>query len=195
MENQSMKRPSINKAVLENTVYNGFRWLLVDRELDANIIHDIQPTKITKLQHLGYIAKLNTDKTQILNVYLDRKTAAHVNKISCYSVEVAVKYGTIYNGYYYVLYDECDDDLKHNFVKPILYKDGIGKYDSNNNLIKEFICKQDCCIKEKITNKTLTKALTNNIMYNNYYYRQIGSKLQCNNKNEFIINYLLNRRS
>ena len=72
-----------------------------------------------------------------------------------------------------------EEHLKNNFVIPILYKDGIGKFDSNNNLIKEFICKYDCCIKENISNKTLTKALTNNIMYNQYYYRQIGSKLQC----------------
>jgi len=33
-ENSDIKRSSINKAVVENTIYRGFRWLLVDRELD-----------------------------------------------------------------------------------------------------------------------------------------------------------------
>ena len=72
-ENSSIKRPSINKAIEENTIYNGFRWTLVDRELDPNIIYNINPTKDTKIQNLGYIAKLNVDKTEILNVYLDKK--------------------------------------------------------------------------------------------------------------------------
>ena len=49
-ENQQIKRPSINKAVVENTIYNGFRWLLVDRELDPTIIHHIEPTNKQKFK-------------------------------------------------------------------------------------------------------------------------------------------------
>jgi uncharacterized protein YhaN len=64
-ENSDIKRPSINKAVVENTIYHGFRWLLVDRELDANKIVKIQPTKITKIQHNGYIAKLNKEGKKV----------------------------------------------------------------------------------------------------------------------------------
>jgi hypothetical protein len=33
-ENTNIKRPSINKAIVENTIYCGYRWLLVDRDLD-----------------------------------------------------------------------------------------------------------------------------------------------------------------
>ena len=168
-ENQNIKRPSINKAIMENTVYQGFRWLLVDRELDPTMIHSIKPTKVTKIQNIGYIAKLNKDKNQILNVYLDRKTAAHLNGInSIYTMEMAVKCSNILNGYYYILYNDCDENVKNTFIKPILYKDGIGKFDCNNNLIKEFICKYECSVNENI-----------NIMYNNHYYKHIGTKLQC----------------
>ena len=78
-EDMNVKRPSIAKAVEENTIYCGFRWLLVERNLDPNVIHSIQPTKQTHSQNLGYIAKLNADKSEILNVYLDRKTAAKLN--------------------------------------------------------------------------------------------------------------------
>jgi hypothetical protein len=41
---------------------------LVDRELDANVLHNIKPTKITKIQNTCYIAKLNKEKKEILNV-------------------------------------------------------------------------------------------------------------------------------
>ena len=44
-EDKNIKRPSIKKAIEENTIYCGFRWLLVERNLDPNIIHIIEPTK------------------------------------------------------------------------------------------------------------------------------------------------------
>jgi hypothetical protein len=66
-ENYAIKRPSINKSITENTIYCGYRWLLVDRELNPYEIHCILPTKATKIQNNGYIAKLNKKKTEIIN--------------------------------------------------------------------------------------------------------------------------------
>jgi hypothetical protein len=182
-EDYNIKRPSVNKAVLENTVYNGFRWVFVDRELDANIIHNIKPTKQTKAQSLGYIAKLSGNKSEILNVYLDRKTAAHFNGYeSSSALDVPVKNFTITNGYYYKLYDECEKTLTQNFIKtngePILYKNGIGQYDANNNLIREFMCKYDCIKQLQMSDKTLTKALSKNTPYNGSYFKELGTKLK-----------------
>ena len=184
-ENKHIKRPSIAKAVEENTIYCGFRWLLIERNLDPNIIHSIQPTKQTKVQQLGYIAKLNADKTEILNVYLDRKTAAQLNGYQTSSaLDNPVKNNSLSNGHYYTLYDTCEQDLIQDFevkngeIK--LYKNGIGQYDLNNNLVKEFGCKYDCIRYLKMSDKTLAKALQNNIPYNNYYYKELGSKLSVN---------------
>ena len=185
-ENHFIKRPSINKAVIENTIYHGFRWLFVDRELNPNIIHKIIETKpLQKNQNLGYIAKLNKDKTEIVNIYLDRKTAANLNNCnSDASLDIPVKKGKIHNGFYYILYDKCDLDLRKQFEEyknqskePILYKNGIGQFDKTNNLIREYICKYDVIRLLKISDKTLSKAIDNNILYNDYYFRYIGSKL------------------
>lgn len=184
-ENNSIKRPSINKAVEENTIYCGFRWMLVDRELDATIVSNIEPTKETRSQNLGYIAKLNAEKTEILNVYLDRKTAATLNGYDAASaLDLPVKRFTITNGHYYILYESCEDALKYAFVVvnggyPILYKNGIGKYDGDMNLIQEFVCKYDCIKTLQMSDKTLAKALDKNIMYGGYYYRYMDSRLQC----------------
>ena len=182
-EDYNIKRPSVNKAVLENTVYNGFRWVFVDREVDANIIHNIKPTKQTKVQSLGYIAKLSGNKSEILNVYLDRKTAAHFNGYeSSSALDVPVKNFTLTKGHYYKLYDECEKTLTQNFIKtngePILYKNGIGQYDANNNLIREFICKYDCIKQLQMSDKTLAKALTKNTPYNDSYFKELGTKLK-----------------
>ena len=178
-----MKRPSIDKAVKENIIYNGYRWLYVDREKDPNVIENIQPTKITKSQSLGYIAKMDKDKTEILNVYLDRKTASVMNDYPTpASLDIPVKNGTVTNGNYYVLYDTCQEDLKSNFEQkygsqPILYKSGVGQFDQNNQLLMEFVCKYDCIKSLQMSDKTLTKALDKNITYNGHYYKTIGPKL------------------
>ncbi len=109
-ENKQIKRPSIMKAIQKNTIYCGFRWLLVERNLDPNVIHTIEPTKETKTQNLGYIAKLDANKSEIVNVYLDRKTASQMNGYqSSSALDNPVKNGTITNGHYYILYNNCDE--------------------------------------------------------------------------------------
>ena len=182
-EDNNNKRPSINKAIIENTIYNGFRWLFVDRELDANIIHKITPTKQTKAQNLGYIAKLSADKSEIVNVYLDRKTAAHFNGYESMSaLDTPVKNFTLTKGCYYKLFDDCDEMVKNNYIqihsKPVLYKNGVGQYDSSNNLIREFICKYDCIKQLQMSDKTLARALNKQVQYNDYYFKELGSKLK-----------------
>ena len=184
-ENYQIKRPSINKAIVENTIYNGYRWMYVDRELDPNVIINIQPTKKTKVQNLGYIAKLDKNKSEIINVYLDRKTASIENNFtSSSSLDNPVKNGSLINDNYYILYDDCNMKLKsefltkHNIKEILLYKNGIGQYNNEDKLIQEFICKYDCIKKLHMSDKTLTKALEKNIAYNNNFFKFLGSKLQ-----------------
>lgn len=182
-ENTNIKRSSMNKAVIENMVYRGFRWLFVDRGLDPNIIHNINPTKETKIKNLGYIAKLNNDKTEILNVYLDRKTAAQLNNYeSSSALDNPVKNLTITKGHYYMLYENCEEELKEEFENkhgiPHLYKLGIGQYDLNNNLFCEFTCKYDCIKALSISDKTLKKSLEQNKPYNGYLFKELPMKLK-----------------
>jgi hypothetical protein len=182
--NFKVKRPSIDKAVKENTVYNEYRWSFVDRNLDPNVIHDLPSTKVTKTQNLGYIAKMNYEKTEILNVYIDRKTAAIENGYASHSaLDTPVKNASVTNGHYYAVYEKCTNELRNSFEQkygtPLLYKDGVGQYTGDNQLITEFVCKYDCIKQLKMSDRTLAKALDKNVMYNNYYFRMIGSKLKC----------------
>jgi prophage antirepressor-like protein len=185
-ENPDIKRPSMNKAVRENTVYHGYRWLLVDRDLDPNVIHDVLPTKKVRPQVVGYIAQLNDDKTKILNVYIDRKTAAHCNGYESSGLDVPVKKSTISRGFYYKLYDDCDEELREVFELelnngecPLLYRNGVGQYDAQGNLVRVHACKYDCIRTLKISDKTLAKALSKNVEYNGFYFKEIGEKLKC----------------
>ena len=183
-ENKDIKRPSINKAVQENTIYCGFRWLLVERNLDPSIINNISPTKQTRSQNTGYIAQINKEQTEIVNVFIDRKTAAIENGFeSTSALDNPVKNFTLSKGFYYKLYEDCENDLREIFEEknngsPLLYKNGIGQYDSENNLVNIFVCKYDCIKSLKMSDKTLTKALDKNIQYNGFYYKSIGNKVK-----------------
>jgi hypothetical protein len=181
-EDKNIKRPSIMKSIQKNTIYFGFRWQLVERNIDPNIIQHIEPTKETKIVNVGYIAKLNTDKTEITNVYLDRKTACKLNNYdSIGALDTCVKNFTIKDGFFYKLYENCDDNLKNDFQSkngtPMLYKNGVGQFDLEGNLTKEFLCKYDCIKSLCISDKTLAKCLENNIPYNGFFYKELGSKL------------------
>ena len=179
-----IKRPSIDKAVKEKIIYNGFRWEFVNRNDDPNFIHNIAPTKQTKIQNLGYIAQINQENTKIMNVYIDRKTAAQFNGYkSASALDNPVKKFTLAKGYYYKLYNECEDELTNTFElengKPLLYKNGVGQYDSNNHLIKEFVCKYDCIKQLQLSDKTLAKTLDKPVMYKGFYYKTLGAKWKC----------------
>jgi hypothetical protein len=144
-----IKRPTINKAIVENTVYCGYRWLFVDRDSDPTIIKSISPTVDSAIYTQGYIAKLNATCDEIINVYIDRTTAALKNGYGAYGLDNACKKNVLSRGFYYRLYNSCDESLKQAFEnkiegKPLLYKNGVGKYDMQNNLVHTYDCKFSC---------------------------------------------------
>lgn len=180
-EDHQMKRPSINKAVREHTVYRGFRWQTVERTEDATVLAPLFPTKPTKPQKNGYVAKVNKEQTEILHVYLDRKTAAQCNEYpSIASLDNAVKHHTIKDGHYYQLYEECDPLLQHKWTTlqgtVVLYHDGIGQYDKTHTLLSEYASKFDCTVRTGMSQKSLAKVLDKPITYKDWYFKSMGEK-------------------
>ena len=183
-ENPNIKRPTLNKAIVENRVYYNYRWLFVERSMDPNIIHNISPTKESIHKDMGYIAKINQEKTEILNVYIDRKTGASDNGFESLSaLDNPVRSGKLTNGFYYIIYEKCSEELRNNFEAehggyPQLYRSGIGQYDSNNNLTRIFLCKYYCCNQLSISDKILSKSIKKKLAYNGHYYKEIGDKIK-----------------
>ena len=80
------------------------------------------------------------------------------------------------------MYNNCEDYLIHNYENkngvPLLYKNGVGQFNLKNELVREFSCKYDCIRDLKMSDKTLAKALDQNIPYNNCYFKYVNSKLK-----------------
>jgi hypothetical protein len=187
----SVPRSSITKAVKENTIYLNSRWNFVERHLDASCVTNVNPTRqLQKQQNLGYIAKLNQDKSKIIKVYLDRKTASIENGYQSVAyLDYFVKQRKLVDSYYYLLYHSVEEPLRKAFLQEhkldeiVLYKKyGVGQFDANNGLVKEYKSKQDCQEYLKIGNKTLCKALATGkpVMLscgNRFVFRYLSDKL------------------
>lgn len=135
---------------------------------------------------MGYIARMNNDKTVIINVYLDRKSASIQNKFDSVAyLDYFVKTGKPVDSYYYVLYNTIPTDIQQAFMDKlglesiVLYKNGVGQYDSNGVLIKEFRSSHDCQTSLGIGNKSLSKALATGNAYNGYTFKHLQPKVCC----------------
>lgn len=84
-----------------------------------------------------------------------------------------------------MIYDTIDENIRNEFLKEksikdlLLYKSGIGKYDSNGVLLQEFRSKQHCQQELKIGEKSLNKALLSGNSYNCFIYKNLEEKLSC----------------
>lgn len=117
----------------------------------------------------------------ILNVYIDRKTAARMNGYDSWSaLDTPVKNGTVSKGFLYKLFEECENKdafLQKHGKEPVLYKNGFGVFDVSGNLVREYACRYDCVRIEQISDKTITKSIEKNIPYREMYFRELGEKL------------------
>jgi hypothetical protein len=158
---------------------------MVERDQDPTDVSQVQQTKqLSKVYNLGYIAKVNISKTQIISVYLDRKTASHLNGYKSVAyLDAYVKSGKLCDNHYYILYDTLDEQLKKDFLHKnnikdiILYKSGIGQYNKDGILIQEFRSKHHCQETLKIGEKSLNKALLSGLSYDDFMYKVLDEKL------------------
>ena len=161
-------RNSLRRAVSKNSIYRNYRWKFVNRNIDVKDILIEQTNLDEEIKTVGYICKLNDTKTEIINVYFSMQEAVLENgKIAK-------------NNECYILYEQCENILKQNFEekygKPLLYKNGVGQFDNNNNLIQDFTSKQDCFRKVNISRKLLDDLIKNNTNLNGFVYKYIGKK-------------------
>jgi len=60
----------------------------------------------------------------------------------------------------------------------MIIKSGVGEFDKDGNLIKEYVCKFDVIKNVRMSDNTLNKIIDKDLPYsNNYYYKSLGMKL------------------
>jgi hypothetical protein len=179
--NTNMHQYALGQHMKKNIAYFGYRWRYVERTLDPNVIHgDIVPTQAHKEKVMGYVAKLTPDRSQILAVYINRKTAAIMNGYSSTGLDMPIAKDTIAKGYRYMAWDMCPEQLTAPFEEKygtvVLYENGVAQY-QGDQLVTEYSSKHECYNALNMSDKTMRKLLESGSEYEGFRYVAVTNKL------------------
>ncbi len=107
----------IKSACKGKTLYKGFRWANLARNLPDDTVQDIGETVISSTVQKGFVAMLNLARTRIENVFCDQKAASEDRKFSTgAAVCKAIKEGTQSGGHYFRMWKDCPEDLQEAYL-------------------------------------------------------------------------------
>jgi prophage antirepressor-like protein len=174
-------RSALKRAIENNTVYKEYRWINLKRELPDDTFQELNKTEKSSETNIGYIAMLNLDKTRIMNVFCDQKAAMEDRKFtSTASISNAMKKQTISSGHYFMLWMNCDEELKIEYLKNNnLPKKRINKttiqveqlHPITSVFIKKFTRLEDVVKEYRISRKTLRNACMYDLVLKGYKWR------------------------
>jgi hypothetical protein len=173
----------IKDAAAHRTVYKGYRWFLLPRtDLNPAIVRDIGETISTRARITGYIAQLNLDKSNVIKVYPLQISAAEAMQEHPSVMSNAVKYCTIARGFYWMPWEHVSSPLQTTYLSsntlPTPHKNirGVKVHRLNaitGAILEEYPSIQSVYVKERITSKTIKRAVIENITYNGYKWKII----------------------
>jgi prophage antirepressor-like protein/DNA-directed RNA polymerase subunit H (RpoH/RPB5) len=169
----------LKSAVKANTIYKGFRWLFVDKS-QANIKYDLEPTEcIPYTQPNQLIAMLDISKTHIIEVYPSQKHAALSRNFNSFApITQALKKGTLSGGHYWKRYDECSDELKATYAKPLpdkVQKNNCAKqvhliHKTTKEIVKTFDTVTDVLTSFQMSRRKLNLICASKEVYKNWIF-------------------------
>lgn len=168
-------RNGITDAISRNSVYVGYRWALLDRELPDNTIQNLKDSVVVKTIKKGHICELNQKKDEIIKVYSNQKDLAkQKNQKSSGWISTVIKQQKFYNGSYYLNWCDCSDELQRKYldnnelpelndVRPHQIK--INRLDPiTNDILHTYSSLTEVTTKYKMTRRTLYSAINGDLV-------------------------------
>jgi prophage antirepressor-like protein len=170
----------LRTSAKNNTIYKGFRWLFLNRNLELPL--NIPDTVVTKHKSpdIKYIAMIDIKKTKIIQLFSTQKDAVEARNMKSNSFTRAIQQQSISSGHYWNFWDNCSEDMKSEYLKnnklPEKYIANTGKkvqqidpktktvikiYNSNRDIVKNF----------QMSTLTLQKCLKSGEIYNGYIWK------------------------
>lgn len=180
--NINLSYSGLKQAAERNTIYKGYRWLLVDKD-KPNIKYELNETQpIINTNPNSLIAKINICGTKIVEVYPSQKYAAIANKFNSYSeMSKALAKSRLARGYYWKRYDDCSVELKSTFNKQLpqkLKRNNGGKkvnliHKNTKQIVKTYDSVSDVLKEFQMSRVTLKKICDNKEVYKNWLFEII----------------------
>jgi phage anti-repressor protein len=170
----------IRNASMDNTLYGGYRWYYVDDDenkpdnIPATHEHQASPS-----HRKGLIAQLDKDKTKILNVFPNQNAAAACLKVKACSITTALTRASVCGGYYWKMYDDCDNDLKSTYREhvpnPVTTRTSSKAvqriHPETEEVLEEYSCIQTICSKFRTSHKTIHKVCKTGDIFKGFKWR------------------------
>ena len=181
-EFHSSSPSALKLAAKNNTIYKGFRWLLVDR--NTTDVPVPSPTIESRTQAIEYIAMIDIQQTKILNVFPSQKEAAMARNLAGFStISRAIKQKSISSGHYWNLFNRCSQEMRDEYLKtntlpeqhvksngisviqihPVTLEE-ITEYKSITEVLKKF----------QMSRVSLVKAVETNEIHNGFRWKMNG---------------------
>lgn len=176
----TMSKTGILHACKTNTLYHNFRWYLLNKD-DEIKEYDIPLTenKISSIPRI--VAVLDKNKTNIIEVFNTQTEAMSFLNISRkQTITDLIKTGRLYkNTYYFMLYDNCNNELKNDFLSRKKLPDGrvskgkkVQQIDvKTEDVIKTYNSIIDVIKDVCMSRESLKYACNNNEVYAGYLWR------------------------
>jgi hypothetical protein len=162
----------VQKAIKENTIYKGYRWLFVENGQDPNVVYDIKDNVINTKNIIEHILKLNLNKTEILESFTGIKDLSTKLTKPYKYIKKYVDTNLVYNGFYYLRISQCPENIKNTFNKPL--KRFTKKVVQINPFTKEeteYSCVNEICLKLGSTNDVFLEAINKKIMHKGSFWK------------------------
>ena len=174
---------AIKTAAKYKQLYRGYRWYFLNRKTEKDIysVKDIGKTLIIQEKVEDYIALLNIEKTEVIQIFSKQNEIIKILSCSASLINSAIKYGNIIKGHYIEYFSKLDDNIKNNYLlnnklpeKIPLNSIIVQKIDKDTNEILEIsYSMEDACKKFKISSKSFKKYSKNNEVYNGFKWKII----------------------
>jgi prophage antirepressor-like protein len=162
-------KSGIDNAIKRCTVYKGFRWAKLNRDLPDDTHQELKKTVKLKGGNVrkGLVAMLNLNKDTIVQVFENGKAAANNRKFKTGApISRSIREGTQSGGHYFKLWAECDKKLQAKYLennelpvkKSTKNSKQIDRVDANDN-IKVYGTVQQVLKEYHVSRQTLYKAI------------------------------------
>ena len=173
----------LKHSISNSSVYHDFRWKIIEKTEDPSVKYDIGDTKDIIVSRREFVAHINIDKTQIMNVYSEQKEFAEKYKLSNSAVCCAIKRGSRTQGGHIMFYDDCPIEMREEYEKtnklpekPVISGGmTVSKIDKNTKVVlKIYNSISDAIREHPMSRLSLQNASSNNTVHNGFYWKING---------------------
>ena len=181
----SCSKPMIKRSLETHQVYKGYVWMDLDRDKADDFVQPFPTDTVhhTKTIKIGYLAMLSLDKTKIVNVYPDHKSAAlDRNLKSNAAISKALTKGTQSRGHYFQMWDDCDPELKREYLENHQLPEKAKRVNgiviqqvmpATHEVVKTFVCVEDVLRDFQMSRDTLNKAIDGGYVWKGYRWLKL----------------------